>query len=274
MDKNKLINDTLSSLEIKSEYEYYGTIEKDVKEIIKLCKKVIFPIIFIEKQHRDVNKEIKESLDELYNLLKDVVKYTDSEVDFDTLITNLFNSFKVIREELIADSEFAFLNDPAAHSCKEILLSYPSFRALILYRISHVLYKNNAFVLSRIIMEEVHRITGIDIHPGANIDSPFFIDHGTGVVIGETTNIGKRVKIYQGVTLGAKSFPLDKDGNPIKGIKRHPDIEDDVVIYANATILGGNTVIKKGSVIGANAWITETVDENSVVGHHKEAKDE
>ena len=273
MDKYKLINGTLSALEInESKYEYYGTIEKDVKEIIKLCKKVIFPVIFIEKQHKDVNREIKESLDKLYNLLKDVIQYTDSDVDFDSLITNLFNSFSVIRQELKADSEFAFLSDPAAHSCKEILLSYPSFRALILYRISHVLYKNNAFVLSRIIMEEVHRITGIDIHPGANIDSPFFIDHGTGVVIGETTNIGKRVKIYQGVTLGAKSFPLDENGNPIKGIKRHPDIEDDVVIYANATILGGNTVIKKGSVIGANAWITETVDENSVVGHHKEEK--
>ena len=269
MDKNQLINETLKELEVSKENEYYGSIENDVKEIIKLSKRVVFPCIFIEGS-KNVSKEIKLALNRLYDLISEVVKYTDKEVDSDKLITNLFESFMSIRNMLKEDAKFAYLSDPASKNETEIMLSYPSFRALILYRISHVLYRGGAHVLSRIIMEEVHRITGIDIHPGANIDCPIFIDHGTGVVIGETTNIGKRVKIYQGVTLGAKSFPLDKDGNPIKGIKRHPDIEDDVVIYANATILGGETVIKKGSVIGANAWITETVDENSVVGHHKE----
>jgi len=170
-----------------------------------------------------------------------------------------------IREKLHTDIKAAYNGDPAALTMEEILLSYPSIDALSVYRIAHVLYEYGVPVIPRIMTEYAHQKTGIDIHPGAKIDEYFFIDHGTGVVIGETCTIGKNVKIYQGVTLGARSFSLDEHGNPIKGVKRHPDIEDNVVIYAGATILGGDTVIGHDSVIGGNVWLTHSVPPYSKV---------
>ncbi|HYH02927.1 MAG TPA: serine O-acetyltransferase EpsC, partial [Bacillota bacterium] len=155
--------------------------------------------------------------------------------------------------------EAAFNGDPAARTTEEILLSYPSVNALSIHRIAHILYELEVPVIPRIMAEYAHEITGIDIHPGATIGDYFFIDHGTGVVIGETCTIGNHVKLYQGVTLGAKSFTLDENGNPVKGTKRHPDIQDNVVIYAGATILGGDTVIGHHSVIGGNVWLTQSV---------------
>ncbi len=170
-----------------------------------------------------------------------------------------------IRELLIEDVQAAYYGDPAAHTYAEIMLSYPGLQAITIHRIAHVLYLLDVPLLPRIMSEYAHTTTGIDIHPGAEIGSSFFIDHGTGVVIGETCEIGDRVKLYQGVTLGARSFPLDEDGNPIKDIKRHPTLEDDVVVYAGATILGGDVVIGKGAMIGSNVWLLESVPPGSTV---------
>lgn len=181
------------------------------------------------------------------------------------IVMNLINKFPELRRMLQTDIQAAYNGDPATTSSEEILLSYPSIQTMSIHRISHELYKEGVPVIPRIMSEYAHQLTGIDIHPGASIGEYFFIDHGTGVVIGETCTIGKNVKIYQGVTLGAKSFPLDENGNPIKGIKRHPNIEDNVVIYAGATILGGDTTIGQNSVIGGNIWLTQSVPENSRV---------
>ncbi len=170
-----------------------------------------------------------------------------------------------IREKLHTDIQAAYNGDPAALSTEEILLSYPAIEAISIYRIAHELYQQEVPLIPRIMTEYAHQLTGIDIHPGAGISESFFIDHGTGVVIGETCMIGKNVKLYQGVTLGAKSFPLDGGGNPIKKIKRHPDIEDNVIIYAGATILGGDTVIGHDSEIGGNVWLTHSTPPYSKV---------
>ena len=156
----------------------------------------------------------------------------------------------------------AFNGDPAAKSYGEIIFCYPTIRALTNYRVANQLLKLGVPLIPRILSEMAHSETGIDIHPGAEIGESFTIDHGTGVVIGETCIIGKNVKLYQGVTLGAKSFPLDENGNPIKGIPRHPIVEDNVVIYAGATILGRITV-GANSTIGGNLWVTNNVPSNS-----------
>jgi len=167
-----------------------------------------------------------------------------------------------LRKILSTDVEAAYIGDPAAKSRGETIFCYPSVYALTNHRIAHELYKLKIPLIPRIISELSHSETGIDIHPGAEIGEFFFMDHGTGIVIGETSIIGKRVRLYQGVTLGAKSFPLDQNGNPIKGIPRHPIVEDDVIIYAGATILGRIT-IGQGSVIGGNIWVTEDVPPQS-----------
>lgn len=177
----------------------------------------------------------------------------------------LVSALPQIRMRLQEDMNAAYEGDPAAASREEILLCYPSMEAVSIYRIAHVLYEERVPIIPRMMSEYAHERTGIDIHPGASIGRAFFIDHGTGVVIGETCVIGDNVKLYQGVTLGARSFDLDAGGNPIKGIKRHPNIEDNVIIYPNATILGGDVVIGKGSVIGGNAWITRSIPPDSVV---------
>lgn len=169
-----------------------------------------------------------------------------------------------IRQRLKGDVAAAFHGDPAARSFEEIVISYPCITAIATYRIAHELHLKDVPLIPRILTEWAHARTGIDIHPGARIGRDFFIDHGTGVVIGETSVIGDRVKIYQGVTLGAMSFPRDKQGRIIKGGKRHPTIEDDVTIYAEATILG-DVVIGRGAVIGGNVWIKESVPPGVVV---------
>lgn len=177
----------------------------------------------------------------------------------ESALRELIKSLPGIRAILLEDIQAAYEGDPAAKSPDEIVMSYPCIEAIATHRLAHLLYRLGVPIIPRIMSERAHSRTGIDIHPGATIGPRFFIDHGTGVVIGETCVIGRNVKIYQGVTLGALSFPLDEHGRPIKGIKRHPDVEDDVVIYANATILGGDTVIGAGAVIGGNAWIVSSV---------------
>jgi serine O-acetyltransferase len=169
-----------------------------------------------------------------------------------------------VRALLQTDVVAAYEGDPAAISNEEIILAYPGIEAVAVQRMAHVLYQRHVALIPRIMTEWAHNKTGIDIHPGAEIGKHFFIDHGTGVVIGETSVIGARVKIYQGVTLGAKSFPKDEKGRVVKGIKRHPNIEDDVTIYAGATILGDVT-IGKGSIIGGNVWLLESVPPGKVV---------
>jgi serine O-acetyltransferase len=167
-----------------------------------------------------------------------------------------------LRRLLALDAVAAYEGDPAATEPAEAIFCYPGVRALTSHRIAHELYRLEVPLIPRIIAEHAHSETGIDIHPGATVGESLFIDHGTGVVIGETTIIGDRVRLYQGVTLGAKSFPLDDDGNPIKGIDRHPIIEDDVTIYSGATILGRVT-IGRGSVVGGNVWLTRDVPPDS-----------
>lgn len=173
-----------------------------------------------------------------------------------------------VRETLLTDVCAAYAGDPAACSPAEVLFSYPGILAITNYRLAHELLKLGVPYLPRIITEHAHSLTGIDIHPGAEIGGAFFIDHGTGVVIGETCVIGEHVRIYQGVTLGARSFPLDEKGNPIKGIPRHPVLEEGVVIYSNATLLGRIT-IGRNSAIGGNVWLTHSVPENSVITQSK-----
>ena len=174
-------------------------------------------------------------------------------------------SLASIRECLREDILAAYEGDPAAQSTMEVVLSYQSLYAVAVYRLAHALHKLGIPLIPRIMTEHAHSKTGIDIHPGATIGSGFFIDHGTGVVIGETCVIGRRVKLYQGVTLGALSFEKDENGNLVKGVKRHPDVEDGVVIYAGATILGGLTTIGHHSVIGGNVWLTHSVPPHSTV---------
>ena len=177
----------------------------------------------------------------------------------------LFDALPEVQRQLQTDLTAAYEGDPAAASVNEIILCYPAFPAIAAYRLAHVLYLNQVPLLPRMMTEYAHRTTGIDIHPGATIGDSFFIDHGTGVVIGETTTIGEHVKLYQHVTLGAKSFELGPDGNPVKGIKRHPDIGDRVVIYAGATILGGRTRIGSDCVIGGSVWLTHSVEAGKMV---------
>lgn len=180
------------------------------------------------------------------------------------LATSFLAQFPELRKIIKTDVDAAYAGDPAARSVEEIILAYPCVLAISLQRLAHVLYHLKVPLLPRMLTEYGHERTGIDIHPGARLGSYFFIDHGTGVVIGETATVGAHVKLYQGVTLGAKSFELDEDGRPIKGVKRHPNIGDHVTIYAHATILGGDTHVGAHSIIGSNVWLLKSIPEESV----------
>lgn len=182
----------------------------------------------------------------------------DCAADADAITSRFVGELPALRHRLATDVAAAFDGDPAATGADEIVVCYPGFAAITVYRVAHALLQAGAVIVPRMMTELAHEQTGIDIHPGATIGEAFFIDHGTGVVIGETTVIGERVRIYQGVTLGALSIPRTS-ARPAHGARRHPTIEDDVVIYAGATILGGETVIGKGAVIGGNAWVTTSV---------------
>ena len=169
-----------------------------------------------------------------------------------------------LRRIIKTDVDAAYAGDPAARSVEEIILAYPCVLAISLQRLAHVLYHLHVPLLPRMLTEYAHERTGCDIHPGAQLGSHFFIDHCTGVVIGETATVGAHVKLYQGVTLGAKSFEVDAEGHPIKGVKRHPDIGDHVTIYAHATILGGDTRVGAHSIIGSNVWLLRSIPDESV----------
>jgi serine O-acetyltransferase len=189
----------------------------------------------------------------------------DLEAKAQSIVIRFLETLPELRHTLAEDVEAAFEGDPAAKSPDEIVFCYPGLSAVTVYRMAHELYGLDVPLIPRMMTEYAHGKTGIDIHPGATIGRRFFIDHGTGVVIGETCDLGQNVKLYQGVTLGALSFPRDADGNIIRGMKRHPTLEDEVVVYANATILGGDTVIGRQAVIGSNVWLTQSVAPRTVV---------
>lgn len=253
-------------------------------ELVNKFREVIFPGYFGNSalNKNNYSYHLGVNVDEAFRMLRDQVFKgicfscrQDEEFDYECgekealeKSTRLIARLPEIRRLLSTDVRAAYLGDPAANSEGEVIFSYPTIRAMTNHRIAHELYKLEVPLIPRIISEMAHSETGIDIHPGAQIDEHFAIDHGTGVVIGETTIIGKKVKIYQGVTLGAKSFPVDDEGNPIKGIPRHPIVEDDVIIYSNATILGRIT-IGKGSVVGGNIWITKSIPPYSKVAQQK-----
>lgn len=214
------------------------------------------------KQVADLTKEYESLKSHLSTLVYDVL--LDSEKT-QTVTANFFQIIPALYQELIKDANTILQFDPAAVSVEEVLVAYPGFYATAIYRLSHQLHKLGVTILPRIFTEFAHCKTGIDIHPCAEIGSSFFIDHGTGIVIGETSSIGNNVKIYQGVTLGALNVSKDKAST-----KRHPTIEDNVIIYSGATILGGTTVIGHDSIIGGNVWLTYSVLPNSIVYHKSE----
>ncbi len=219
--------------------------------------------VFIAARLRDAGIELRALI--LAALRGSGACEADCAARAEDVTMEFLHRLPAIRDMLSLDIEAAYNGDPAARSREEIILAYPGFEAVLVYRLAHELVLLGVPTLPRIMTEYAHTYTGIDIHPGATIGKSFFIDHGTGVVIGETCVIGDRVKMYQGVTLGARSFDLDADGNPVKGIKRHPNIGDDVVIYAGATILGGDTTIGDRSVIGGSVWLTHSVAPDSKV---------
>ncbi len=251
-----------------------------LEEIVHLVRDLIFPGYFVTasvnpqtvKYHLGVNTEkVFELLCEqvlaglCFNCTSDQVnRMEDMKEKGQEMAARFIDLLPGIRNKLVGDVKAAFNGDPASKSYGEVIFCYPAIRAITNYRIANALLSLGVPLIPRIIAEMAHSETGIDIHPAARIGENFTIDHGTGVVIGATAIIGDNVKLYQGVTLGAKSFPLDEDGNPIKGIPRHPILEDNVVIYSNATILGRIT-IGKDSVIGGNVWVTSSIPPNSKI---------
>lgn len=223
----------------------------------------ITPAEFVEKTIVNIYYQLKSQLKNALSLSKWTgAKKVFDEADLDKICDEFIDELPNLQEMLLKDVTANFEGDPAAMSKSEIVLSYPGFYAIFVYRIAHELYKRKVPFVPRIMTEYAHGKTGIDINPGAEIGEYFFIDHGTGIVIGETTKIGKWVKIYQGVTLGALS---PRKGQSLSGVKRHPTVEDNVTIYANTTVLGGETVIGENSVIGGNSFITSSVERNSFV---------
>ena len=209
---------------------------------------------------RELTVEIARSLEYEARTRGGTAKAGSCRKKAESLALDLLSMVPVLRESAMGDVEAAFLGDPAAKSRDEVILSYPGLEAIACHRIAHELYRHHVPLIPRMMSEHIHSKTGIDIHPGATIGENFFIDHATGVVVGETAIIGRNVKLYQGVTIGALSVKKE-----LADEKRHPTIEDDVTIYAGATILGGNTIIGRGSVIGGNVWITSSLPPFSVV---------
>lgn len=283
MNIDKLVDGILNS------YDKHGLINRSdinafpnrqiVVSILQDLQFLIFPGFRVDEEINPTNiryitgQRVNNIIAKLTREIEKALIYTINQSKADNDITSshcfklaektaiaLIEEIPELRRKIQLDTIAAFNGDPAAKSNEEVILSYPGLEAIVVYRIAHFLYKNGVPIIPRIMSEHVHGKTGIDIHPGANIGESFFIDHGTGVVVGETCIIGKNVKIYQGVTLGALSVKKN-----LQNKKRHPTIEDDVTIYANATILGGDTIIGKGSIVGGNTWVTESVKAGSII---------
>jgi serine O-acetyltransferase len=285
----KVISETVSLLSEQKSYElvyHKPRLNEEmisiraIKEIMENIKEILFPGYFGNAAIRTdtIKFHIGINVDKLFKILSEQIKRghcfscdhedcNDCEkcnLSSDPIALMFLKKLPEIREKLSKDVHSMYLYDPAAKGYGEIIFAYPSIKALTNYRVAHELLTLGVPIIPRIISEMAHSATGIDIHPGATIGENFVIDHGTGVVIGETCIIGNNVRIYQGVTLGARSFELNTDGNPVKGVPRHPIVEDDVIIYSGATVLGRIT-IGRGSVIGGNVWLTQALPPNSKV---------
>ncbi|MDR0584262.1 MAG: serine acetyltransferase [Treponema sp.] len=250
---------------------------ESIAAIVRGLDELIFPG-FLENQGLDHSNLRLITAEKINRLARELIRETEKSLAFsarsgslscgnegchaaaELIVESFFEELPALRRSLSLDMEAAFRGDPAAKSFEEVILSYPGFQAITVHRLAHFFWKAQVPLIPRMMSELIHGSTGIDIHPGAEIGESFFIDHGTGVVIGETTIIGKNVKLYQGVTLGALSVKKEEGGR-----KRHPTIEDDTTIYSNATILGGDTIIGRGSIIGGNVWLTESVPAGTVV---------
>ncbi len=277
-----MLNKILEELSVADEKsaEYFRELppitpsRKEVISIIKNYQSLMFPEYFTLDENK--GKSRAQILEEVFFKLKRQITAAyafggeDMTKDTESVAFEILSLLPHIKEMLIKDVQAIYEGDPAARSPEEVILSYPGFYAISIYRLAHEFYVRGIPYIARIMTEYAHEKTGIDIHAGATVGEYFFIDHGTGIVVGETATIGNRVKLYQGVTLGAKSFELDEDGNPVKGTKRHPDIGNGCVIYANATILGGRTKIGDGAVIGGNVWLTHSVEPGTTVYYGKE----
>jgi serine O-acetyltransferase len=293
VDEEKWISEGLPDLveKISENYETYGGMnhldgkdlpsKKIVIEILEDILTVLFPgYLGKEKVTKsNISDYLSNILSSIYDRL---VKEVDKSLKYfcrknkkcpediclkiaQLVVRELLEEICRIRILLSGDIEAAYCGDPAAKSFDEVILSYPCVLAISTHRIAHELHIRGVPLIPRIMSEYAHSITGIDLHPGAKIGKNFFIDHGTGVIIGETAEIGDNVKIYQGVTLGALSFPKDEKGHPIKGMKRHPTVGNGVIIYSNASILGEKAVIGDNAVIGGNVWITSKVPSDTIV---------
>jgi serine O-acetyltransferase len=293
IDENKWLQSELPKLveDVSENYEIYGGInhldgkdlpsKKAVIGILEDLLSVLFPGYLGKEKitKANINDYLTQTLKSIYSrLLAEVdksLKYFCKKPEkcsedvchklAQIIVGELLEEICRIRILLNGDIQAAYNGDPAARSFDEVILSYPCVLAVSAHRIAHELYIRGVPLIPRIMSEYAHSITGIDIHPGARIGKNFFIDHGTSVIIGETAEIGDNVKIYQGVTLGALSFPKDEKGNPIKGIKRHPTVGNNVIIYSNASILGEKAVIGDDSIIGGNVWITQKIPEGTIV---------
>ncbi len=259
MDYQKLLEEIGQRQEIRSAEDVN---KGNVIRVVKVIQSLLYPEFYKTYQETD-----EEKIDFIYETLSREIRVGEdlSVHEANRKTESFLNALPKILDLLNKDIQAIYDGDPAAKSKAEIILCYPGFEAIFVYRLAHILYVQGAHLICRIMSEYAHGATGIDIHPGAVIGQYFCIDHGTGIVIGETSVIGDHVKLYQGVTIGAKSFVKDENGNPVKGGKRHPTIGNGVVIYANATILGGDTKIGDNSVIGSSAWITESIEEGTKV---------
>ncbi len=250
----------MSLLELENQFEKDSSIKSFNKNVIDSFLTHVSLLLMFDYQkngysHDDIEALYETVSSELETILKDQNEKESFKNEF-------LSSLPEIRRSLNTSIDAILEGDPASESKQQIVLMYPGFEAILNYRIAHEFYKANLQLIARYISEKAHRHTGIDINPGATIGDYFFIDHGTGIVIGETAIIGEHVKLYQGVTLGALSL---SKGRHLAGKKRHPTVEDNVTIYSNAAIFGGDTIIHKGSVIGGDVYLTHSVDENSIV---------
>jgi serine O-acetyltransferase len=279
----RTVNDLVATCGTKDCYDHVSPIPipslDAVIEIIEIGRRILFPGYFTRTRIDPVGleyylgQEVTAMFEKLATQITWSFRHDCFRYDLECLECTIqgrekallfIESLGGLRKILGTDVQAALQGDPASRSVDQIIFSYPGLFAVSVYRMAHVLHELDVSLLPRIMTEYAHQMTGIDIHPGAEIGESFFIDHGTGVVVGETTEIGDRVRLYQGVTLGALSLPLDA-GTRLQGKKRHPTIEDDVIIYAGATILGGDTVIGARSIVGGNVWLTESVPPDTKV---------
>ncbi len=263
---DKIAEKMQSTGDISTESRYIG-LGDIVEDFIEHSLVALFPYHFGSSRGRFVPQEkrtweLMRAFDAITRALGFIMN--DAE-EAEATALKVIDVYPELLRIIETDVRAGYEGDPAAKSTDEIVLTYPAFRAISIYRIAHIMYEMKIEIIPRMMTEYAHKITGIDIHPGAKIGESFFIDHGTGVVIGETTTIGDHVKLYQHVTLGAKSFAVNPDGSLVKNIKRHPDIGNNVVIYSGTAVLGGDTKIGSNSVIGSNLWITKSVPSDTVV---------